>query len=129
AAASVAPSARSSAYRSSRCCDSSSTISACRAGGRCRPTRRRSIARQKSGILDSGNAVDRGDELAPRPALRLEDGAARGRQTVVPAAALPRLLHPAPLNPSTLFEPVQQRIERGDPELEDAARTKLDQLA
>ena len=39
------------------------------------------------------------------------------------SAALPGFLHPLPFDPTALFHPVEQRIERGDVELQDAIRT------
>src|SRR5438128_1692677 len=81
-----------------------------------------------SGMFHSGDAVDRLDELAPGAALRREHVRAGRRQPVVPAPALARFFNPPALNPSPLFQPVQQRVERGDAERKDAARPRLDEL-
>src|SRR5262245_66242024 len=75
-----------------------------------------------SDTFHSSDAVDGGDEFAPRAALRLEDAGASGCQAVIPPAALAGLLDPTALDPAALLEPVQQRIQRGDAELEHAAR-------
>src|SRR5437870_13552234 len=80
-------------------------------------------------MLESGDAIDSADELAPAVALLGEDGGASRRELVVAAAALARLLDPAPLNPAALLEAVEQRIQRRDAEAEHAARARLDQLA
>src|SRR5579862_2855728 len=80
-------------------------------------------------MLESGDAVDGFDELAPGGALRVEHLRALGRQAVVAAPALARLLDPASLNPAALLEAIEQRIERGDAEAQEAARADFDQLA
>src|SRR5262245_11571976 len=80
-------------------------------------------------MLDSGDPADRVCEFAPGVALRLEDLFAGWRQAVAAAAALSGFLDPPSLNPSALLEAIQQRVERGDAELENAARARFDQLA
>src|SRR5258708_3294577 len=80
-------------------------------------------------MFDSGDAADRVGEFAPGVALRLEHLFARRRKPVAAAAALAGLFNPGALNPAALLEPVQQRIERGDAELQHAARPRFDQLA
>src|SRR5213594_4463457 len=80
-------------------------------------------------MFHPGDAADGQDEFAPRVALRCQDVGAHGRQPVVAAAALPRLLDPSPQDPAALLEAVEQRIQRGHAELEDATRPRLDQLA
>src|SRR5438132_85422 len=108
----VTPFARSAWYSSSRCWRISSLM-----------------PRGQSGIVDSSDPVDGFDELTPRAPLRGEHGGARLREPVVPPAALARLFDPAALNPAAFLEAIEQRIERRDAELQDAARTRLDQLA
>src|ERR1051325_314041 len=106
------PAARSSSYWSSRCCRSSSRMSP-----------------GQSGMLHSGNPADRENELAPGVALRGEHVGADGRQTVVATAALSGLLDPAAQNPAALLESVEQRVQRRDAELQQAAGSQFDQLA
>src|SRR5215207_4121511 len=75
------------------------------------------------------DAADGLDELAPGVALRGEYFLPFGRQLVVAAAALPGLLHPAPLNPAPALQTVEQRVERRDVEAQHAARALLDEVA
>src|SRR5690349_20637770 len=79
-------------------------------------------------MAEPRDAVDRGDELAPARTLRLERLAAGGGELVVALAPLPRLLHPAADDPAAVLHLVQQRVERGDVEVQDAARARLDEL-
>src|SRR5215213_2587863 len=80
-------------------------------------------------MFDTRNAADRGDELAPATALRRQDLFARGGQAVIAPPPLARLLDPAPLDPAALLQAVEQRVERGDVEAQDAPRAPLDQVA
>src|SRR5262245_56272193 len=80
-------------------------------------------------MVDYGDAAGGVGERAPRAALALEDLRARRRDLVVATPALPRLLDPAPLNPSALLEAIEQRIERGDAKLQHTVRPRFDQLA
>src|SRR5262249_53314666 len=82
-----------------------------------------------SGRLHAGDAADGSRELAPGGALRREDVGARRREAVIAAAALARLLDPAPLDPAALLEPIEERIQRRDAERQHAAGPRLDQLA
>ena len=60
---------------------------------------------------------------------RGEDPAPRRGQAVEAAAPLASLFDPSPLQPSALFQAIEQGIERGDVELELSVRALLDQLA
>jgi hypothetical protein len=68
----------------------------------------------------SDNRGHRLHELAPARTLRGEDLLPRGREAVIAAAALVRLLDPPSLDPPALLKPVQQRVERCGVELQDA---------
>src|SRR5262249_19316467 len=129
ASSSDAPQLSASSYSCSRCCESSSTISASRTGDSWSSARRALISTLKSGMLNPGDQVDRFDELTPPGALLRQDVFARGRQTIVTAAALPRLFDPAAANPVPFLESIEQRIKRSDVESNRAARPQLDQLA
>src|SRR3712207_5459433 len=78
-------------------------------------------------MFDSRDASDGLDELKPRVALRRQNLLALGRQAVVAASALARLLDPATLNPAALLKPVEQRVERRDVEAQQPARALLDE--
>src|SRR5262249_958249 len=123
-----APRATSSSSRSSRCCESSSTISSSRAGSRRAFESAARTARFQSDTLGSGHAVDGGDEVVPDALPLLEDGTALGREAVVAAAALARLLDPAALDEAALLEAIEERVEGGDVEAEDAVGALLDLL-
>src|ERR1051325_6610731 len=71
---------------------------------------------------------DRLDEGPPAPPLCGERLPALRGEPVVAAAALAGLLHPAAGDHAALLEAVEQRVERGDVEAEDAAGAGLDQL-
>src|SRR5262245_65678303 len=88
-----------------------------------------SSARRDSRRLDPCDAIDRVGDVPRRLALGLEHLLAGGGQAIVAAAALPAFLDPAPLNPAARLEAIEQRVERGDAEFEDAARARFDQLA
>src|SRR5580704_18913424 len=123
------PSARSSSYRSSRCCAISSAISPSRAGDSFNGARRRRISGFQSGIFCLGDAIDAGYKFLPAAKLRSEDFAALARQTIVTATALPVFFNPASTQPATAFKTVEQRVERGDVKTHIAARALLDKFA
>ena len=79
--------------------------------------------------LDPGDAVDRWGEHLPAAALDGKHFTALRRQPIKPASPLARAFCPAAFNPATLFEAVEQGIERRDRELQRAAGTLLDELA
>src|SRR6185295_2471187 len=106
----------------------SSTISASCAGSRLSRDKRRRTSSFQSGMLDSGNAVDRFDKLLPTVALCGEHFSSFGSQTVITTTALARLLDPAPLNPTTAFESIEQRVKRRDIETQVPARALFNQV-
>src|SRR5262245_37447042 len=80
-------------------------------------------------MFHSSDAADREDEFAPRVTLRRQDVGADRRQPVIAAPPLPGFLDPPPQDPAALLEAIEQGIERGDAEFQDAARSRLDELA
>src|SRR5262245_66570041 len=80
-------------------------------------------------MFHSGDAAERQDEFAPGVALRGQDVGADRRQPVIAAPPLPGFLDPAPEDPAALLEAIEQWIEGGDTEFQDAARSRLDELA
>src|SRR5437868_10301562 len=116
-------------YSSSRCCTSSSAISASRAGESPRSIRRILISLRKSGILDPGDPADSFDEFAPAITLRGENFFAGRCESIITAAALSLVLHPAAATPTTFLKSIQAWIKRGDIEAKRAACTQLAQLA
>src|SRR5208337_3262979 len=81
-----------------------------------------------SGMRDSGDAMKRLKEHAPFCAQRGHLLFALGRQVVVAALAPALGFFPLPLHPTAFFHSIEQRIERGQIELEDAARLLRDTL-
>src|SRR5687768_6030952 len=80
-------------------------------------------------MVERGDAVDGGDEIAPAAALGSEHPPSLCGEAVEAAPALARFLDPGAANPAALLEPVEERVEGGDVELQRAARARLDQLA
>src|SRR6476620_1437331 len=101
-------------YSSSKCCESSSTISASRTGDNRNSANRALISTLKSGMLNSGDQVDRFDELAPAGALLQQHIFARGRQAIVAAPALTCLFNPAAPNPVPFLQSIKQRVKGSD---------------
>src|SRR5262245_7712752 len=97
-------------------------ISASRAGSSRRPVRRGLSSSVKSAMLHSCDTGDGGDEGAPGPLVCGEHAAALRGQPVVPSTALSRLFDPPAIDPATLLEPVEQRIERRDVKLQIPVR-------
>src|SRR4029077_2345224 len=129
ASSAAAPPLTDRSYSCSKCCESSSTISASRTGDNRSSASRALISTLKSGMLNSGDQVDRFDELAPAGALLRQHVFARGRQAIVAAPTLPRLFNPPATNPVPFLQSIKQRIKGSDVESDRAARTQLDQLA
>src|SRR6266576_3679885 len=129
ASSSEAPPLTARSYSCSRCCESSSTISASRTGVNWSSARRSLISTLKSGMLNPGDQVDSFDELTPAGALLRQHVFARGRQAIVAAPALTRLFNPAATDPVPFLKSIKQRIKGSDIESNRAARTQLDQLA
>src|SRR6478752_4226097 len=104
-------------------------ISCSRTGERLVPSSRFLISALKSGMLDSCDQADGLHEFPPAIALGGEDLFSRRGEAVVTTAPLAGLLDPATANPTALFKPVEEGIQRSDVEPQQAARTHLDQLA
>src|SRR4030095_16952402 len=81
------------------------------------------------GVTDSGDAVERLDELVPEAALALQHLAAFRGQAIEAAAALSALLDPAALDPPSSLESVQHGIERRDLKADRTVGARLDLLA
>src|ERR1051325_11170906 len=107
-------------------------MSAARAGSRSSgPSVARTRAGQSrcmSGLAQPRHAVEGGEEAVPAAALAGECFFTLRRETVEAAAALAALLDPAALDQAATLEPVEDRIERGDVELQRAAGSPIDQL-
>src|SRR6266496_361331 len=107
---SEAPQLRARSYSCSRCCESSSTISASRAGDNWSSDRRTLISALKSGMLNPGDQIDGFDELTPPGPLLRQHVLARGCQAIVAPPALARLFNPAATNPIPFLKSIKQRI-------------------
>src|SRR5215510_12458554 len=113
---SEAPLLTARSYSCSRCCESSSTISASRAGDNWSSDSLALISALKSGMLNPGDQVDGFDELTPPGPLLRQHVPARGCQAIVAPPALTRLFNPAATNPIPFFQSIKQRIKGGDVE-------------
>src|ERR1044071_2130058 len=80
-------------------------------------------------MLNSGNAVDCFDKLLPTVPLCGQYFSALGSQTVITTTTLAGLLDPSPLNPTTSFEPIQQRVKRSDIKPQPPARAPFNQVS
>src|SRR6516165_1618157 len=129
ASSSDAPPLSARSYSCSRCCESSSTISASRVGVSWSSDRRTLISALKSGMLNPGDQVDGFDELTPPGPLLRQHVFPSGGQTVVAAPALAGFFNPAAPNPIPFLQPIKQRIKGSDVESNRTTRTQLDQLA
>src|SRR5688572_14003949 len=83
----------------------------------------------QSCMLRSGDPAHRLDERLPGLELRGQHAAAVGRDLVEPASPLAGFLDPGSLDPPSLLEPIQQRIQRIDVERHEPAGADVDQLA
>lgn len=81
-----------------------------------------------SGGTKSRDLVERVEEFAPHAAAIAEHGAAVGGEPIEPAAPLARFFDPSPLDPPSLLEFVEQRIQGRGLKLEPSIGTLLDQL-
>src|SRR5262245_15247071 len=124
-----APPAINSRQRSSRCCESSSTISASRIGESCRDARRGRTCGAQSGMLISRDPAYRLDERRPGLSLLREHPTSFSRHLVETAAPLVGLLDPGALDPVPLLELIEQRVERVDVELQVSAGSRFNQPA
>src|ERR1700726_2962413 len=104
-------------------------ISASRAGGTFHPVNRFLTSSFHSGMFNSCDAADCADKFTPALALLSESFLTLGRQTVVTPPPLIRLFDPAAKDQASIFEPVEQRIKRGNMEAQDAARALFDELS
>src|SRR5580765_4898813 len=103
-------------------------MSAARAGSSgMAPSRARTSAFH-SGMTDAGDAVERREERAPAPALRLKDLPARRGEPIETAPAHAGLLDPSPLDQAAPLEAIQGRIERRHVEGDGAVGSLADQL-
>src|SRR5262245_27524254 len=80
-------------------------------------------------MLASGDAAHALDERRPRLSLCGQHAAAFDRHLIEAAAALVGLFDPGALDPATLFESIEQGVERIDVEGQRAAGPGVDQLA
>src|SRR5512134_833021 len=69
------------------------------------------------------------DERLPCFDLSSEHTVTLGRNFVEAAPPLAGLLDPGSLDPATLLEPIEQRVQRIDVERQERARADVDQLA
>src|SRR5215813_1756508 len=122
------PRARNAAYRSSRCCASSSITAECRVGSISCETRRWRTACAHSDISCLRDAIDGGDEPLPPLALLGEHRASVAGETVVAPPPLSRLLDPGADDPAAALEAIEQRIQRSDLELHVALGALFDDL-
>src|SRR5450432_2141594 len=99
---------------------SSSTISDSRAPSSFTPCNRSRLICFHSGIFNPRDAADGLGKLLPASALRGEHFAPFSCKSIKAPPPLTGLLHPAALNPTPRFQPVEQRIERGHLEMQRA---------
>src|SRR4030081_3819413 len=95
-------------------------ISASRSGRRFDPAKRFLISSFHSGMFHSRNATNRSNKRFPFLALLRQNPTPLSGEAVIAPAPLIGFFYPPPLNPASLFEPVQQRVKRGDVEMEFA---------
>src|SRR5215510_3799370 len=128
ASSGVAPPAINSRQRSSRCCESSSTISASRSGERCRPDKRGRTCCVQSGMFVSCDALNSVNECCPGLALSSQHPPALRRDFVEAAASLVGLFDPGALDPATLLKAIEQGIEGVNVKRDLAAGARVDQF-
>src|SRR3954464_13676420 len=93
-----APPAINSRQRSSRCCESSSTILLSRGGDSCRDDNRERTSRVQSGMFVSGHPPNGLHERSPRLLLLRKNASPFSRNFVETAAPLVRLFDPRALD-------------------------------
>src|SRR5262249_59884212 len=108
-----APPSINSCQRSSRCCESSSTISSSRVGDRRSDERRPRTSHAQSSLdmFASRHAADSFDECGPCLPLLRENAPAVYRHLVEAAAPFPGLFDPRTFDPAALLKAIEQRIE------------------
>src|SRR5581483_718186 len=107
-------------------------MSISRSGGRFRSARRLLISLFQSGLsgmFHSGNPVYCLNESAPAALLSCQHFLAFRCQFVIATATLSGFLYPSPLYPASLFQAVEQRVERSDVETDNAVGSRFDQFA
>src|SRR5215831_14880205 len=129
ASSGVAPPAINSRQRSSRCCESSSTISASRAGERRSVDSRGRTCWVQSGMFVSRDALHSFHECRPRLALLGKHAPSFSRDPIEPPPPLLRFLDPRALDPSALLQAIEQRVEGINVECQMAAGARVDQFA
>src|SRR5262245_53766779 len=107
ASSSEAPPLTARSYSCSRCCESSSTISASRAGDNWRSDTRTLISVLKSGMLNPSDQIDGFDELTPPGPLLRQHVLARCCQALVAPPALDCLFNPAATDPIPFLKSIQ----------------------
>jgi hypothetical protein len=80
-------------------------------------------------MIYSRDETHRVHERPPGIALAGEDATALGSQTVEAAPPLPSFLNPPALQPAALLQPVQERVERRDVELQLSGGSRFNQFA
>src|SRR5262245_10697711 len=81
-----------------------------------------------SGLAQPRDAVEGREEAVPAAALTEERLFTLRGETVETPTPLAALLDPAPLDQAAALEAVEDRVERGDVELQRAAGSAIDQL-
>src|ERR1051326_5269673 len=109
-----------SSLMSSRCADNSAITSSFVSGGNLSFVMRARTSLFQSGMAASGQAVEGLEKRAPFLAQWGKLAAAGGREAIVAAVASSFVRLPVGFYPSTLFHFVEQRVERGEGELESA---------
>src|SRR5579871_3906 len=128
ASASGVPAAMASLYACSSCSANSETIAFSRSGPTCSRGRFRRTYWRQSGMAEPRELVEYADEFAPCLALHGECALPGGSETVESAPPFTCLLHPSALDELTPFEPVQERVERCNVELNFAFGLGFDQF-
>ena len=123
------PPATSSRQRSSRCCDSSSTISCSRAGGGEATTAANGRVRPNQACSSPVTRRTASTKGFPSLPLLGQDAPPFSRHLVEPPTAFVGLLDPGALDPAPLLEAIEQGVERVDVKLQLATRPCLDQFA
>jgi hypothetical protein len=77
----------------------------------------------------SRNSADCKHKIGPAAALVFQHFLSYGSEPIVSASALSLPLDPSPSDEASLFEAVEQWVERGNIEFEEPLRALFDQLA
>src|SRR5688572_5384393 len=87
------------------------------------------ISSFQSGIFSIRDAIDGFDKRLPAAALGFQDLLTSWSQFVITPAPLSGFFYPFPLNPATLFQSVEQRVQRRDGETQHPLGARLDEFA